>query len=52
MIESREAGRLPEMRPIVHGIPSHCPADYLGLVSPTDDLEPWRVRARERLGGG
>lgn len=45
MLEHAEPGRLPELRPVVHGLPTHCPPGYLGLVAPTEPLEPWRARA-------
>lgn len=46
LLQVAAPGRLPELRPIVHGLASHCPPGFLGVAAPGEDLGPWIARAR------
>lgn len=46
LLRADEPGRLPELRPVVHGLPSHCPPGYLGVCPPGEEPAAWAARLR------
>lgn len=43
-------GQLPALRPLVHGLASHCPPGFLGVCPPGEDPAAWAARARQGPG--